>query len=178
MKRGLLLVLACALVAIGTCVLLPGSASAAVAANVKNVDERGRIPYQQLASCDWVNYYGGPTCSVTLPAVPANKRLVMTNVNGEFIVYYYAGPQDGKPGIWVSVPGTMNQVRIPIDFGQAVENPYSPTALDFPVNAQVLLFVEAGQSLKVSFQVFGPNAASNSVNPLVLITGYLVDLSM
>ncbi len=53
---------------------------AAVAALVKNVDERGRNPYVQQQTCYIVSTTNGQ-CAAFFPPVPANMRLVIEHVN-------------------------------------------------------------------------------------------------
>jgi hypothetical protein len=62
---------------------------------VKNVDEPGRMPYQET-----VSYNGGSTpvcpvlqfCLPTFPAVPAGKRLVVEHVSAMIFVTNTGGP--------------------------------------------------------------------------------------
>src|SRR5258706_15121720 len=74
-----------ALVAVlGKFYAVPAIAQAVRAAVVKNIDEPGRSPFQQEAffsgSCPNIT-----ACSVNYAPVPANKRLVITNVSGRFL---------------------------------------------------------------------------------------------
>lgn len=70
-----LLLLALALAIVGAIYSLPAIAQSIRAAVVKNIDERGRVPYQQGGQCSGIS-----TCDVVFAAVPANKRLVVETV--------------------------------------------------------------------------------------------------
>lgn len=86
------------------------------AAIVQNVDEPGRNPYQetQFVIC------GGPqNCNFSFAAVPAGKRLVLTNVNGFVDVKNGTLPNanvesslGGSQYATVFVPGTRGTVNL------------------------------------------------------------------
>jgi hypothetical protein len=49
------------------------------AALVKNIDERGRVPFQATGACSAPSFPG--SCDVIFSAVPSGKRLVIEHVN-------------------------------------------------------------------------------------------------
>jgi hypothetical protein len=60
---------------IGKYYAVPAIAQTVRAAVVKNIDEKGRIPYQEMSTC--LSPVAGISCAVAFPLVPANKRLVI-----------------------------------------------------------------------------------------------------
>jgi len=126
------------------------------AAIVKNIDEKGRIPYHEFASCE--NPSTVLPCIVNFPPVPANRRLVIEYVNAEFRVN--AG---FAPSVDISFlgPGNLNKRFTLPSFLKVGPNTYG-------TSSPVLMYVEAGRV--VSLATFG------SVGEASLV-GYLVDLT-
>jgi hypothetical protein len=130
----------------------------------KNVDEPGRIPYQQA----FTSWRGGPDCAETycghsFPAVPANKRLVITNMFGT--VYVSPAAQ-----IWnITLNGGGAQFDVPINSAQYAANS------SYSFNEHVQIFVDAGFQPHVGLAVAG--YIGDNGNLWITLTGYLVDLS-
>ena len=122
------------------------------AAVVKNIDEKGRIAYQASVPC--IPDPPSPACNAVFPVVPANKRLVIEYVNGDF----FKGP-NLTPGAALTNTTTGTGYAIPTFFRFA-EN--------YGISAPVLMFVDAGQ--QVSLRLFGPSGSGH-------IAGYVVDLT-
>jgi len=127
------------------------------AALIKNVDEKGRIPYQQsgATSC------GTGLCDFSFPIVPAGKRLVVEHVSAN--IYVNTG---GVNATFLEGAGGFTVFSLP---GRAMATPQL-----IGVNEQVLAYYEAGQTpfYRVAFSVGDANDSYS-----VAITGYLVDLS-
>ena len=122
------------------------------AALVKNLDEKGRNPYQADSSCTAV--FPNVSCSALLPVVPAGKRLVIEYVNGEFV------QSDSFTASFAALnlaPG--------VDYALPVFARFSG---DYGVTSPVLIYVEAGQQARFT--------VSGTVSQ-VHVTGYLVDLA-
>lgn len=128
------------------------------AALVKNVDEKGRAPYQQSGFVQCTN--GNSFCDLFLPAVPANKRLVVEHVSANIFAPV------GLNGTFLIVGGNTSSA-LP---GRSTS---APTLL--AVNETVLMYFEAGAS--PLYRVV-PSVADGSASFSATITGYLVDLTL
>jgi hypothetical protein len=133
------------------------------AALVKNIDERGRIPYSQTAFC---NSSGSNTCQVFFPVVPPNKRLVIEHVNGLLVTNVTLG--------LVYVSGNLNSspetTEQPILFG--LQSSFGD--FTYIANEPFLTYFEAGQSPAIFIQVA---VGAGFIESQVTLTGYLVDLT-
>ena len=129
------------------------------AALIKNVDEKGRTPYQQFSQqfCST-----SPVCTVGLPAVPAGKRLVVEHVNVEVI------PEPGSIADLTTLTGATSGGFWTFAGEKMATNSVA-------VNAPVLAYFEAGQAPGVNV-LWGVETGSGLVN--VALTGYLVDLTL
>jgi len=127
------------------------------AALVKNVDEKGRNPYQQSGATGC----GSGLCDFTFPAVPAGKRLVVEHVSANIFVN-----TGGVNATFLEGAGGFTVYSLP---GRAMATPQL-----IGVNEQVLAYFEAGQTpfYRVAFST--PDA-SDSYS--VAMSGYLVDLT-
>ena len=118
------------------------------AALVKNIDEKGRSPYQADSSC--IPAPMNTSCGALFPAVPAGKRLVIEYVNA-----------DTPSGSAAALVNTSTNADYPL-----------PTFLRFNpsygISAPVLIYVEAGQQVKLN---------STGTVTSAHITGYVVDLT-
>jgi hypothetical protein len=125
---------------------------------VRNVDEKGRVPYMQGAfqTCSAGNTF----CDMSFPAVPAGMRLVVEHVSANIGVT--AG--SSIKGTFLLANGMVFSLP-----GRAMA---TPTLVG--VNEQVLAYYEAGQ-VPVYRVVF--SAASASGTATSVISGYLVNLS-
>ena len=126
------------------------------AAIVKNVDEPGRAPYTQnaFANCGTVGL-----CDITFPAVPAGRRLVITNVSANI------GSIVGVNGAFL-LSGS-NYFSLPTHTGASNSV--------IAVNESVLQFYDAGTT--PVFRVAFASIDANNV-AYALISGHLVDLSL
>src|ERR1017187_7583386 len=70
------------LAVLGKFYAVPAIAQAVRAAVIKNIDERGRVPYQATITC----VSASTVCQYYFPAVPAHSRLVIEYVGVEAIV--------------------------------------------------------------------------------------------
>jgi hypothetical protein len=130
------------------------------AAVVKNLDEKGRNPYYQTQTC-----YSSNTnqCTVTFPAVPANKRLVV-----EFI----ASSVD-TPTALQTVEFAANGNFIPILHTQQGSDPFGNKI--YVANQPMLYYYEPGQ---IPYLAMNATAAGfEFMSGQVTLTGYLVDLT-
>lgn len=132
------------------------------AALIKNIDEKGRIPYMQSGFRD-CNATGSALCDLIFQAVPVGKRLVSENVSANL------GP---NPGVGVNATfllgggGGNSYFSLP---GVSMATPQVVL-----VNQSVLSYYESGQA--PAYRV----AWSTSTTPgafSVVIAGYLVDLT-
>jgi hypothetical protein len=129
------------------------------AAVVKNIDERGRTPFGQTASC----ITSSTVCVAIFPAVPANKRLVVEHVNG-----------------YVRTTGNLlylavlygNNPLFHYIFFQIQGSDQSNNSI-YIANQPTLTYFEAGQT--PNFVVNIKSAADIAAQ--LTITGYLVDLT-
>jgi hypothetical protein len=158
----------------------PDNANAQVRpAVVKNVDEAGRIPFQFFLDARrgdpecGVNY-----CSFYLPAVPANKRLVITNVAMTITLDSTAVVQRLRLFLYDASYNIVSQFTVPYNPNYYPADPISANnPRRYVVNEQLLWFIEAGQRPLVDFHTTGGSLDTSWPNSF-LITGYLVDLSM
>jgi hypothetical protein len=127
------------------------------AALVKNVDEKGRAPYQQsgFVQCTAGNSF----CDLSTAAVPANKRLIVEHVTANVFA------PSGVNGVFLIVGGNTTSSLLARSNG---------TASLMAVNETVLMFYEAGAS--PLFRLV-PSTTDGSASYQATITGYLVDLT-
>jgi hypothetical protein len=126
---------------------------------VRNVDEKGRVPYMQTAFQNCSPASG--LCDMNFAAVPAGKRLVVEHVSANIGL----NPGSGLNATFLAAPGGMF-FSLP---GRAMA---TPTLIG--VNEQVLAYYEAGQAplYRLAFAAVGDSGVVSAV-----ISGYLVDLS-
>jgi len=134
----------------------PVLAQAVKAALVKNVDERGRVPYQSAAAC---SASGGPaiSCDILLTKVPVGTRLVLEHISSNNQL-----PPGATFYTFSTTHGTMLPPKLFASF---------PGSTIWTGNDDLLEYFEAGETPKVS--VF---ATATSLTANVLATGYLVTL--
>jgi hypothetical protein len=147
------------------CLLAAASATAfgQKAALVQSVDEPARSPYQQSI----IFNQGSNTCStyvclVSLPAVPAGKRLEVT-----YVSYLY-----GVPGGGASVSIQPNNGFFTL--GAYLPLPQSYGFGTYVGGAPVTLYVEAGQNPTVALG--GVNVSSSSTSAQVTVVGHLISV--
>jgi hypothetical protein len=148
---------------------------------VKNVDEPGRIPYQQFFSATpGTTGCGLNFCSYSFPAVPAGKRLVITDFYGIVSLLPTGKVHSLRLNIWdQSDPAhwvLRNTFEVP-------PNPFAyysvalTSQLDrYPFQSKPVMFVDAGLIPSIDFWTGTANL--NSGWPTVItVVGYLIDLS-
>ena len=140
----------------------PAIAAAVKAALIKNVDERGRVPYFVKLSCS----VPGTTniCTNTAAAIPANKRFVVEHINGHF-----------------QVPNNTSLFDVEIaaeDF-----NHFAPrffvalgTLNNYTLNEPARMYYGPTTTPSLFITLLGNPAGSASTE--VLLYGYLVDLDI
>jgi hypothetical protein len=132
------------------------------AALVQNVDEHGRIPYQSTSQGG--NCNGVLQCDAFFPAVPNNKRLVITHFdtlvfvqNSGSLIYMFLS----------TAPATFSSNKAYPEF--TAGPPYAGDNT-FISSRSVQFYVDAGSAPVVHFN------ASQGVYPVSLtLTGYLLD---
>jgi hypothetical protein len=136
------------------------------AALVKNIDERGRVPYMLQTQCD-----GGPgptsQCAASFPAVPANRRFVVEYINGDLAVMHTQ-----FSGAFLEVPSVgPSFIFLASHFELTNANNYDLYSVSMPV----VLYYEAGQMPVVHIHAssLGNDPALGSLT----LSGYLVDLT-
>jgi len=179
------LVVPATLVAVG---LLLAVTPATVAAQtrpalVKDVDEPGRVPFQYIASAapgPGASSCGVNFCNFELPAVPAGKRLVITDFYGTVSL---------RPG------GTVHSLRLSVwdktdPAGWVImgmfEVPHNPdayynVALTFELRrysfqSKLLMYVDAGFAPSIEFWTGGADLHASWPSQ-IMVVGYLVNLT-
>ena len=139
----------------------PAIAQLAKAALVKNVDEKGRVPWQLTLTTNSCPF---PGCFITFPAVPAGKRLVIEYGSG---LVQQTSSTLSLPAFVLLNEGAFPQARL----GPFVPN-VSPQSA-WILSATLLYYVEEGRS---------PQILSSSATPVsyveATISGYLIDKSI
>ena len=125
---------------------------------VRNVDEKGRVPFMQGAFQNCVA--GNAFCDMSFAAVPAGKRLVVEHVSANIGV----NPGSGINGTFLIAPCIFFSLP-----GRSMATPEL-----IGVNEPVLAYYDAGQVpvYRVVLSSLTGSGAASSV-----ISGYLVDLS-
>jgi hypothetical protein len=131
--------------------------------NTKNVDERGRNPYQAVLSCS----SAAGACSGSGVAVAANTRLVIEHVSAQIQV------STGKPIQFttLNINGAVGEQSLPnhlqaVNLGNGNDQYY--------VNEQVLLYADAGKFPFVGVQT----TSGNFVVINATLTGYIINLGI
>ncbi len=143
----------------------PAPVEAAAAALVRNVDEPTRVPYfrSEQPTCPFENQ-----CTLTLPAVPAGKRLRLTLVEG---IFYFAGAGQNA-FVSVDLADTAHALfAFPITAFNAA---YHGNLLSF--NQPVDVFFEAGQVVILEVGTPFTTPFFNDSRNRLTVSGYLVDL--
>jgi len=152
---------------LAVCALFADSAQAQTrAALVQNVDEPGRTPYSELKSA---NCFGSQLCRLLFSAVPAGKRLVLTNINGYTHVTSGTLP-DIAVVSWTATP-TPTQVSMTATRGAT----FSAGVTRMYVNQTVLAFFGPGD---VPLAAFDLRDTSDTLagNTQLQLTGYYISL--
>jgi hypothetical protein len=146
------------LAVLGKFYAVPAIAQAVRAAVVKNIDEKGRIPWQASFICG-----NGGDCTYNFGAVPAHSRLVIEHVGLTGLVsagthISLALLQTNSGQFSVGLPVTLLAQRQFSDY--------------YFVGGPTLIYFDAGVSLQ-----FHAENLDGSISLIGLISGYLVDLS-
>ena len=156
-----------AVLAVTISALTPGSALAQIvkAALVKNVDEKGRMPFSKRVTC--ISGISSNFCSAAFPMVPAQRRLVITHVNA-------LSQHSGGPGsdVTLRLVGSADLV-VTAYFAPRYKGTSSGTIDDYLVNEPILAYFEAGETPRVEI-----SARSNNLNVAAVISGYFIDLTI
>jgi hypothetical protein len=147
------------------CLAFPECAQAQIRpVYTKNVDEKGRIPYQvaelvltSACSTNGLLFF----CERQLPAVPAGKRLVIERLT--MFLALASGSPDLVRFVNPVTNGTLSYVQP--SFTQRVIS-----AAHFFLNQEVLAFYEPGQTPAVRVQATG-----QPVSIEITVQGYLID---
>jgi len=146
-------------------ILIAGMAAAQVRpAYVKNVDEPGRVPYQQMVgfsayTCDPAH------CIISFNAVPAGKRLVVEHVT------MLVGINDGRPRLLAfGDNAVITRDNIAIVGGGFTEVPGSHPF--FSMDRAVKVYYETGAIPKLKFFFLG-SLGDSLYN--ASLHGYLID---
>ena len=131
------------------------------AALVKNVDEKGRVPYTYRASCNFVSAF---FCTVNSPAVPNDRRLVITHVSAAIRT---GSPAGGVQTYVLSDGFTQSAFFAPVF---VTDDGFTR---HYAVNEPVQVYIEAGGTIRVAFSGLTTNGSTS-----VVVTGYLVDLTI
>lgn len=135
-----------------------------------SIDDPGRIAYQSTQSvvvpfnfCGDVDKF---TCFLQFPAVPANHRLVVQNISGEFT---YSGPPK-------SIRATLTHGGS--GFQNGIVAFLAPSAVDGQslFSQPALLYIDAGEIPVISFFVNG--ATLDATTQTVTLTGYMLDCTV
>lgn len=125
------------------------------AALTKNIDEKGRVPYQQRVDCSGIGF---SICYATIPPVPAGKRLVLEGIYAQVFAGTSAAPL-------VSLDNGTNDI--------AMFQAFSWGGGAYGMNTPILLYVEAGETIRLRAGGVQNTSSAGSVT----YTGYLVDLT-
>jgi len=151
------------------------------AALVKNIDEPARNPYQvYITALPAVNGpCGSNFCEYALTPVPANKRLVITNVSMRIV------PSASN----ITVQDVRLYLCCDVNFHITSSYTFPYIAALYPsdnltvggvsayvINEQLHWYVEAGQTPRITFHTSG-GGLSGYEEERVLVSGYLVDLT-
>jgi len=149
------------------------------AALIKNIDEPARSPYQA-----YVHAAVGPTtgcglnfCDFAFPAVPANKRLAVTDISVRIQPDANSSVEDVELYVLDSSFNILNRYAL-----QYNPNMYPGDSLTadrlrtYVDNEHIRWYVEAGQIPRFTFHTSGGNL-DNEGEQRVMLVGYLVDLT-
>jgi hypothetical protein len=156
-------VLALAVAAIGAVCAAPVAAQTR-AALVQSVDEPGRNPYQERLTDN--TCIGSSICRYQFAQVPVGKRLVVTQISGQF------DTTGGKPPHGILHTGGFGPTTafVPISGVLVTDGNFG---VRYMINQQVLAYFGAGESVKASFTVHQDQFSL--VNSLML-SGYYINL--
>jgi hypothetical protein len=139
------------------------------AALVKNIDERGRIPYMVQAHCASGQGVLTNQCAGSFPAVPGNKRFVVEYINGEI------DADHNRPfsRAFLELP-SPNQGSLILS--THFESLIGQTNFDtYSVSMPVVFYCEAGQIAVI--HLFAAQLGNSPVGGDFILSGYLVDLT-
>ncbi len=139
---------------------IPGTIS------IKNLDEPGRSPYQQLVGFTAACFQGPPpSCLIeaNFQAPAAGSRLVARRISGEIITNNEAGTSEAILGV---IPNAL--AFVPVLVRSQVSS--SETLLQF--NQELLTYVEPGKTPNFGVTLPGVTSAKGQV----VLSGYIVSL--
>ena len=136
--------------------------------SVRNLDERGRTPYQAYESSTFSSC-GTFHCTLVFPAVPAGKRLVIEHASGGVNI----APGTVITGVILSTAFGERLVSIPTVF-QGTATTSLGTQDWHQFGATVVAYAEPGVAPEIVVSV--APAQSGSTFASANISGYLVDI--
>jgi len=149
------------------------------AALVKNVDEPARSQYQAYVhgSVGVNSPCGLNFCDFAFPAVPANKRLAVTNISVRFVPDSTATVEDVKLYVLDNAFNFLSQYTLQYNpFLYPGDNLAVNAPRSYVQNEQLRWYLEAGQVPRLTFHTSGGNLDTFGDQRVMLI-GYLVDLT-
>jgi hypothetical protein len=152
------------LAVLGKFYAVPAIAQAVRAAVVKNIDEKGRIPYQAQINCT-----GYSVCNVGLSPVPAHSRLVVEHIGLQAVV-------DTGSQVMFTALGAESGVFNQLSSYDMLLATFQGEAFGYDtyiVSGPALTYFEAGQTPGVIFEL----SLGITTRITGQISGYLVDLS-
>jgi hypothetical protein len=146
---------------IGSIYAAPALAQVIKAALVKNIDEKGRAPFERVVHC----IGGTPTCTINpIFTVPNDRRLVLEHISSRISV------NTGGIQVMRIIDSTFRNRAFPVAQLQTTH-----PQIQYAVNAAVLNYFEAGDTVGVNIESDTP--LTGNVQADVTISGYLVDLT-
>ena len=156
------------LAVLGKFYAVPAIAQAVRAAAVKNIDERGRIPYGRQVTGNAVNT---SSCDAIFPAVPANKLLVVEYVNGAINPVSGIGIDE----VFMNTQAGSNALRLSARLEAAAS---LGSGAKYSLNQPIIAYFDsAHQPPLVAAQLVGAISAGSNAVCTFTLTGYLVDLT-
>jgi hypothetical protein len=150
------------LAVLGKFYAVPAIAQAVRAAVVKNIDERGRTPYQTILLCNGLN-----SCvSAAGIAVPAHSRLVIEHVSG------FAQFPESQQINGILLTSSASRSYIVATFLEDYGGLYN-----YGFDQPHLFYVEAGDAPVLQLFVSGAPVNGHYAEAQCQISGYIVDLS-
>lgn len=141
--------------------------------HVRNLDERGRQPFQWVGRLQSASGCGQNFCDPILPAVPDGKRLVITHFSASLLLDQNTNPAPLRTSLQDG-PG-QPLFDLPQHAGACYADTLSGNNIRCHFSAQVNLYAEPGTQLRIFNYVRG--SLASGPNQLFVVTGYLVDIN-
>ena len=177
------MVVAATLMAVGLLLAVTPTTVAAQTrpALIKDVDEPGRIPFQYIASAKAGDAGCGTNfCSFVLPAIPAGKRLVVTDFYGTVSLQPGGSVHSLRLTAW---DRTDPDDSVLMGMFEVPRNPdaYYDVALTFQLRrysfqSKLVMYVDAGLVPSIDFWTGGADLHASWPSQ-IMVVGYLVNLT-